>query len=113
MKETANFLTIDLGASNGRVPLARWNGTRFELEELHRFANGSSRVLGYIYLDVLRIWSEILAGFTRYASLSVQPIFGVGADTWEVDFAMTGLSDTHLVRALHSHRAPTAMVDNY
>jgi rhamnulokinase len=30
MSKTANFLAADLGASNGRVLLGRWNGERFE-----------------------------------------------------------------------------------
>ena len=35
MTATTNFLAVDLGASNGRVLLAKWDGERFHLEALH------------------------------------------------------------------------------
>ena len=55
MGATANFLAADLGASNGRVLLGRWNGERFDVEELHRFANGPTTVLDRMYWDVLTL----------------------------------------------------------
>ena len=88
MKHTANFLAIDLGASNGRVVLGRWDGQRFDLHELHRFANGPVNVLGSLYWDPLRLWSEIKAGMARYGQQFSQPLAGIGLDTWGVDFAL-------------------------
>jgi rhamnulokinase len=85
---TANFIALDLGASSGRVLAGQWDGARFELEELHRFTNGPADVLGHLYWDVLGIWSEIKAGLCRYAAGSSQPLSGIGADTWGVDFAL-------------------------
>mgnify|MGYP006899840852 CR=1 FL=1 len=38
MQNTTNFLAADLGASNGRVLLARWNGERFDLDP-HGYSN--------------------------------------------------------------------------
>jgi hypothetical protein len=38
------------------------------LEELHRFANGPTTVLGRMYWDVLAQWSEVKHGMARYAS---------------------------------------------
>ena len=46
MAATTNFLAADLGASNGRVLVGKWDGARFELQELHRFPNGPTMVLG-------------------------------------------------------------------
>ncbi|MEZ4771512.1 MAG: FGGY family carbohydrate kinase, partial [Caldilineales bacterium] len=88
MNHSANFLAIDLGASNGRVVLGRWDGQRFDLHELHRFANGPVNVLGSLHWDPLRLWTEIMTGMARYGQQFSQPLAGIGLDTWGVDFAL-------------------------
>lgn len=88
MTHPLNFLSIDLGASSGRVLLARWNGARFALQELHRFPNGAVNVMGHLQWDVLRLWSEIKNGIARYAAEFNEPLAGIGVDTWGVDFAL-------------------------
>lgn len=88
MPHTLNFLAVDLGASSGRVMLGQWDGARFALRELHRFANEPVRVLGRLHWDALRLWSEIQAGMARYAAEYDAPLAGVGVDTWGVDFAL-------------------------
>ena len=88
MKETKNYIAVDLGASNGRVLLGKWDGERFELEELHRFENGPVNVLGHLYWDVFRLWSDIKTGLARYASRFSEPPAGVGVNTWGVDYAL-------------------------
>ena len=87
MSNTANFLAVDLGASGGRVMLGRWDGARFELQELHRFANEPATIMGRIHWDVLRLWNEIKTGIVRFAQLK-EPLDGIGVDTWGVDFAL-------------------------
>jgi rhamnulokinase len=88
MTQTATFLAIDLGAASGRVMLGRWDGQRFELEELHRFGNGPVQVIGHMHWDVLRLWSEIKAGIRKYAAQYDAPLDGIGVDAWGVDFAL-------------------------
>src|SRR5262249_30805567 len=88
MTHKANFLAVDLGASSGRVMLGRWDGERFDLQELHRFVNESIHVLGSMHWDVLRLWSEIKLGMARYAASVDTPLAGIGVDTWGVDFAL-------------------------
>lgn len=85
---TANFLAIDLGASAGRVLLGRWDGVRFELEEIHRFTNEPVSALGRLHWDVLRLWHEIKSGIARYTARYDAPLAGIGLDTWGVDFAL-------------------------
>ena len=86
--ETTNFLAFDLGASNGRALLGRWDGRRFELSELHRFDNGPIAVPGTLHWDVLRLWEGIKEGIARYAAAHREPLAGIGVDTWGVDFAL-------------------------
>jgi rhamnulokinase len=81
MAASVNFVAADLGASNGRVLLGRWDGERFALEELHRFANGPVTAGGRMYTDVLYLWTEIKNGLTRYASRDTAPVAGIGVDT--------------------------------
>ncbi|MEK7441480.1 MAG: rhamnulokinase family protein [Chloroflexota bacterium] len=88
MTHPLNVLSIDLGASSGRVLLARWDGARFVLQELHRFPNGAVNVMGHLQWDVLRLWSEIKDGIARYAAQFNEPLAGIGVDTWGVDFAL-------------------------
>jgi rhamnulokinase len=87
-KATTNFLAIDLGASNGRVLNARWDGERFELEELHRFPNGPVRVAGRLYTDALRLWTEIGAGLAAYTARYKAPATAISVDTWGVDYGL-------------------------
>lgn len=84
----SNFIAIDLGASGGRVLLGRWDGSRFELQELHRFVNEPVRVMGRLHWDVLKLWAEIKTGLRGYAARFGAPLAGIGVDTWGVDFAL-------------------------
>ncbi len=86
--QRVEFLAVDLGASNGRVMAAAWDGYRFHLQEIHRFPNGPVVVRGHLHWDVLRIWSETLQGLTRAAASSSGHLVSVGVDTWGVDFAL-------------------------
>jgi rhamnulokinase len=88
MKSGRHFLAIDLGASNGRVFNASWNGKTFELRELHRFTNCSVGISGHLHWDVLRLWTEIKNGLGRYAKENRSIPTGIGIDAWGVDFAL-------------------------
>jgi rhamnulokinase len=101
MAATVNFVAADLGASNGRVLLGRWDGERFALEELHRFANGPSTVLARMYWDVLLQWSEIKNGLARYAAQHTAPLAGIGIDTWGVDYALLDRAGRLLGNPVH------------
>jgi rhamnulokinase len=88
MDRARQYLAIDLGASNGRVLLGRWDGARFDLTEVHRFDNGPAVVMGHLYWDVLRLWQEIKAGVSRHQAQSRAPVSGIGIDAWGVDYAL-------------------------
>lgn len=88
MPATTNFLAADLGASNGRVLLARWDGAHFELQELHRFPNGPTAVHDRLYWNALGLWTELQTGMARYAAEYSDAPAGIGVDTWGVDFAL-------------------------
>jgi rhamnulokinase len=83
------LLAFDLGAESGRGVLGLFDGQRLKLEVVHRFTNGPVHVLGALYWDVLRIYSEMVAGLRRCAA-DQRSIDSVAVDTWGVDFALLG-----------------------
>jgi len=88
MQAAMKFVAVDLGASSGRLVIGHWDGLKFSLEELHRFPNGAVSLHGNIYWDVLRIWSEIQVGLTKFRARYNESPAGIGVDAWGVDFAL-------------------------
>ena len=86
MNKTLNLAAVDLGASSGRVMLARFDGNRLTLEEAHRFPNIPVRVQDHLHWDVLCLFDEIRTGLCK-AGQTV-PLSSLGLDTWGVDFAL-------------------------
>lgn len=89
MTELAHFIAIDIGASSGRVILGRWDGTRFTLEEIHRFPNGMIERDGHLFWDVNRLWHEVQHGLRTYARHEPSSrLISIGIDTWAVDYGL-------------------------
>jgi rhamnulokinase len=111
MAATATFLAADLGASNGRVLAADWDGERFHLEVVHRFPNEPVQALDHLHWDVLRLWREIKTGMMRFAAERGGAPTGVGIDTWGVDFALLDSSGHLLGNPVHyrDHRTDEVM----
>lgn len=83
--ERKSVLAVDLGAESGRVMAVHYDGSQFELEELHRFLNPVTEVHGTLYWDILHLWRNIREGIEkgkRYNPLSI------GVDTWAIDFVL-------------------------
>jgi rhamnulokinase len=111
MRRARNYVAVDLGASSGRVLLGRWNGERFELAEMHRFANGPVTTMGELHWDVLSIWSEIKTGLARCAAAAASgrsaELAGIGVDTWGVDYALLDRDGRLLGNPYHYRDART------
>ena len=103
MSKTLNFAAVDLGASSGRVILARFDGDRLTLAESHRFPNGPVRVGDHLHWDVLRLFDEIKTGLGKAGH--VAPLSSLGLDTWGVDFALLD-GDDQLVGNPFHYRDP-------
>jgi rhamnulokinase len=81
------MLAIDLGAQSGRVVVGRFDGGRFSIDEIHRFANVPVLAAGTLHWDALRLYEGILEGIAA-AARRTSDIDSVGVDTWGVDFAL-------------------------
>ncbi len=79
-----NVIAVDLGAESGRVARVTFDGSRFDLEEIHRFPNIPVQVGKTLHWDALRLWHEISAGIDKASTDAA----GIGVDGWGVDFAL-------------------------
>ncbi len=82
-------VAVDLGASSGRVMLARYNTAQrsLKLQEIHRFTNALCPVDGVDTWDVDHLEQHIRQGLNQVCDQGVR-IDSIGIDTWGVDFVL-------------------------
>lgn len=93
---TRELLAFDLGASNGRAVLGRFDGSTLKLEELHRFDNVHTYKHGLYYWDVKKLFSELKNGFISMRKQTGHSPDCFGIDTWGVDFGLLDRSGSLL-----------------
>lgn len=81
-------IAFDLGASNGRAMLGRFDGKTLSVHELHRFANEPVYVQDGLYWDVLRLYLECSNALTSFAAKSPDPVSSAGVDSWGTSFGL-------------------------
>ena len=74
-------LAFDFGASNGRLMLGTYDGSKIALEEIHRFPNEPVWFRGRYYLDFLRLFHEMKVGLKKVAQRGIK-VHSIGIDTW-------------------------------
>lgn len=92
-----NIAAIDLGASSGRVMLAKYNedSKLISLKEVHRFPNGMIRKSGFDCWDLESIFENITYGLNLIDSNGIQ-LDSIGIDSWGVDFVLLDKSGNML-----------------
>lgn len=82
-------VAVDLGASSGRVMLARFErATRgISLREIHRFSNSLKQVDGFTTWDLDALEHEIRTGLQKACDEGIK-IDSIGIDTWGVDYVL-------------------------
>lgn len=82
-------VAIDLGASSGRVMLARYDREQrlLTLREMHRFTNCLQKVAGFDCWDVDSLEAEMRHGLEKICAAGVL-IDSIGVDTWGVDYVL-------------------------
>jgi rhamnulokinase len=91
---------VDLGASSGRVMVARVGPGRLELAEAHRFPNRPVRTAGTLHWDVLGLYAGVLDGL-RAAGRDHGRLDGVGIDSWAVDYGLLDADGALLGNPVH------------
>jgi rhamnulokinase len=84
---TGSLLAADLGASSGRVILARVGEGRLDLTEIRRFRNGPVRLPDGLYWDILGLYQDVLSGIAD-AARQHHDIIGIAIDSWAVDYGL-------------------------
>lgn len=82
-------VAVDLGASSGRVMLARYDREQrtLTLREMHRFVNRLQKVDGYDCWDIDSLEAEIRRGLENVCEAGIV-IDSIGVDTWGVDYVL-------------------------
>lgn len=80
-----NLLAVDLGASNGRVMQATFDGDAMKLEEIHRFPNMPMTHESHTVWDFGWIKKQVQGGIAK-AIDTQRDIASVAVDGWAVDF---------------------------
>ena len=88
MSDVKRFLAYDLGASSGRAIVGTLENGKLSIEELHRFSNGATTVLGTMYWDLLKLFDEMCHALMLYSQKYGSELHGIGFDTWGVDFGL-------------------------
>jgi rhamnulokinase len=97
---THTFAAVDLGASSGRVMVARVAPDRLDLQEAHRFPNRPVRTGGTLHWDVLGLYAGVLDGL-RAAGREAGRIDGIGIDSWAVDYGLLDADGALLGNPVH------------
>ena len=82
-------VAVDLGASSGRVMLARYDSEQhaLTLREIHRFANCLQKTDGFDAWDIDSLENEIRLGLEKVCDEGIR-IDSIGIDTWGVDYVL-------------------------
>ena len=82
-----NFLMFDIGASNGRASIGKFDGEKIRIDVVHRFENRPVFVNDILYWDILRLFSEIKIGICKSVQKNSK-ILSIGIDMWGNDFGI-------------------------
>jgi rhamnulokinase len=106
------FAAVDMGASSGRVMVAKVGPQRLDLHEAHRFPNRPVRTGGTLHWDVLGLYAGVLDGL-RAAGRDGGRLDGVGIDSWAVDHGLLDADGALLGNPVHYRdaRHATAVPD--
>jgi rhamnulokinase len=101
MPAEAKFLAFDLGAESGRAVAGFFDGDKVRLEDVHRFASRSVRIVDTLCWDALGLFHELKQGLAAAVSAHGPDFAGIGIDTWGVDFGLLGRGDVLLGSPRH------------
>ncbi len=103
MAEVKKYIAVDLGAESGRVMIGSVSAQKLILEEIHRFGNGPIEEDGALKWDFEKLMREIKVGISKSAKAARTQVWGIGVDSWGVDFGLLD-GDGELVENPYHYR---------
>ncbi|HKM17525.1 MAG: rhamnulokinase [Firmicutes bacterium] len=101
MGSKLSLLAFDLGASNGRAIVGRYDGERLDLVEVHKFPNGPENIHSHLYWNILDLFAQIKTGLVKACNAVDGKIDSMAIDTWGVDYGLLDANDTLLSNPYH------------
>jgi len=101
MAEVKKYIAVDLGAESGRVILGSVSQEKLVLEEVHRFGNGPIEQDGSLRWDFARLLDEIKQGIRKAVKHAQTQIWGIGIDSWGVDFGLLDVDGNLVENPFH------------
>jgi rhamnulokinase/L-fuculokinase len=98
-------VSIDLGASSGRLTTVDFDGRALRLDEVHRFVNEPVRLRDTLYWNIHGIYAEMTKGIAKAASGGAFSTLGI--DTWGCDFALLDAYGDMIETPVHYRDART------
>ncbi|MDP9181261.1 MAG: FGGY family carbohydrate kinase, partial [Actinomycetota bacterium] len=81
---TTLHAAVDLGATSGRVMLAKVGPRDLSLQEVHRFGHAPLDLVDGLHWDVTGLYREVLTGLERLP----KGVATLGVDSWAVDYGL-------------------------
>ncbi|MBN1415321.1 MAG: rhamnulokinase [Bacteroidales bacterium] len=108
--KSSSFLAFDLGASGGRGIIGELKDKVLTFNEVCRFNNSMTLILGSYHWDILRLFDEIVKGIAAANGFGIRPE-SIGIDTWGVDYGLLDKKGNLLGNpyAYRDHRTDTAI----
>lgn len=96
------YLSVDLGASGGKMVLGWLEDGKIKTEEIHRFVNGAEQKKEKLCWDLPGIMEEILRGMKKCCEIGKIPV-SMGVDTWAVDYVLLD-SESRVLGSTYCYR---------
>jgi rhamnulokinase len=100
----SGYVTVDLGATSGRVVVGRLERGQLEVAEVHRFPNEPSGSGRELHWDVKELFAQTLIGLQRAGAQLDGAVSSIGVTAWGVDVGLVD-NDSKLLAPIQHYRA--------
>lgn len=100
----SGYLTVDLGATSGRVVVGRLEHGRLDVAEVHRFRNEPLDGGRSLHWDAEKLFAQTVVGLQRAAAQLDGVASSLGVTAWGVDVGLLN-NDNKLLAPIQHYRA--------